>query len=420
MYSFVRTLMFYALLLVPSPQVSAQTKDAPAGTPVLADKSGTAANSVVNNVPKKEVETGKPGKPTEEQCKEVYPDGALVTGVAEIDRRDIYAKRQPAKDAPNKNKTMTKQGEKTDPPQVQLREGLEITVTKLPELTLLQECPNKPRTLVLFLGGHPMPGLTAYPPTNPNENKIVFLLERKKENQAEWTDLLGSPAFHPMTMSASIGFDNSYAVKSDKTIEFSAIPLGWSLVWLAIMVGLAFVMLFAAKHTAMLRDGPDVNGAPAMFSLARVQMAFWTFLILASYAFVGMITGDYLNSMNGNVLALMGISTGALLGSSIIDSGVSDSNARSVLRTTKSWWRDILHDGKGISIHRFQMAAWTLVLGIVFLHEVYSNLGMPEFGQTLLGLLGISAGTYLGLKVVIEGPSVTAAAPGNPAKPADA
>ena len=53
----------------------------------------------------------------------------------------------------------------------------------------------------------------------------------------------------------------------------------------------------------------------------------------------------------------------------------------------------------GISIHRFQMFAWTLILGVIFIGSVYKNLEMPQFSATLLGLMGISSGTYLGFKV---------------------
>jgi hypothetical protein len=60
---------------------------------------------------------------------------------------------------------------------------------------------------------------------------------------------------------------------------------------------------------------------------------------------------------------------------------------------------DILSDANGISFHRFQMVAWTLVLSVVFAAEVYENLAMPTFGPVLLGLLGLSAGTYIGLKI---------------------
>ena len=60
--------------------------------------------------------------------------------------------------------------------------------------------------------------------------------------------------------------------------------------------------------------------------------------------------------------------------------------------------RDILSDGSGYSFHRFQIFAWTIVLGIIFLSSVYNDLTMPEFSPTLLGLMGLSAGTYIGFK----------------------
>lgn len=60
--------------------------------------------------------------------------------------------------------------------------------------------------------------------------------------------------------------------------------------------------------------------------------------------------------------------------------------------------RDILTDASGYSFHRFQIFAWTIVLGIIFVSSVYNSLTMPDFSTTLLGLMGLSAGTYIGFK----------------------
>lgn len=60
--------------------------------------------------------------------------------------------------------------------------------------------------------------------------------------------------------------------------------------------------------------------------------------------------------------------------------------------------RDILSDSSGYSFHRFQIFAWTIVLGVIFVSSVYYGLTMPEFSTTLLGLMGISSGTYIGFK----------------------
>ena len=70
-------------------------------------------------------------------------------------------------------------------------------------------------------------------------------------------------------------------------------------------------------------------------------------------------------------------------------------------------WKGPLYDlltekdaGTGVvSFHRFQIFVWTIVLGIMFVANVYNQLAMPQFSATLLGLLGISAGTYVGFKI---------------------
>jgi hypothetical protein len=65
---------------------------------------------------------------------------------------------------------------------------------------------------------------------------------------------------------------------------------------------------------------------------------------------------------------------------------------------SKGFLSDILSDGSGYSFHRFQIFAWTIVLGIMFISSVYNRLTMPEFSATLLGLMGISSGTYIGFR----------------------
>jgi hypothetical protein len=59
---------------------------------------------------------------------------------------------------------------------------------------------------------------------------------------------------------------------------------------------------------------------------------------------------------------------------------------------------DILPDGSGISFPRFQIVVRTIVLAVIFIRKVYQDLTMRDFDSTLLGLIGISSGTYLGFK----------------------
>jgi hypothetical protein len=51
-----------------------------------------------------------------------------------------------------------------------------------------------------------------------------------------------------------------------------------------------------------------------------------------------------------------------------------------------------------VTFYRFQMFVWTVLLGALFASEGYRNLTMPEFSPTLLTLMGISSGTYVGFK----------------------
>jgi hypothetical protein len=69
-------------------------------------------------------------------------------------------------------------------------------------------------------------------------------------------------------------------------------------------------------------------------------------------------------------------------------------------RRGKGWrfMTDILGDDGAIGFHRFQIAAWTLVLGIIFVKKNLTRIAMPEFNATLLGLMGISAGLTSGSK----------------------
>jgi hypothetical protein len=227
-----------------------------------------------------------------------------------------------------------------------------------------------------------------------------------------------------------------------------------------------FFLVWLGKTTSLIRQRgtSDVVGKLRPYNLGRTQMAFWFFVISASYITIWLVT-DALDTITPSLLGLMGISAGTALGEAMIDSSkdnTSEEQSRSLaaekqaleqsipeLQTqvaalnTKStlapedtsnrdslnkqldtsrtrlalinqqiqaltppasagvsrgFLRDILSDGAGYSFHRFQIFVWTIVLGIIFVSSVYNNLTMPEFSATLLGLMGISSGTYLGFK----------------------
>jgi hypothetical protein len=316
---------------------------------------------------------------------------------------------------------------------------------------------------VLYLDGTPFPDLAVSGPT-PGQDEIRFFLDRNAANEKQWTALLRNPKpFRDMPL--TVGIDKGASVpievlpsevgKFRLTIYDPGILFAGGISFL-VLVGL-FVWM-ANKSDVMRESGPPPRPAGfglavprRAYSLSRVQMAVWFFLVAAAFLFIWGITFA-LDSIIPSVLALIGISAGTGLAATVVDSSKTASisaqrdqlvaedeglaaaltafaakpqpldvddtgkqqlavNRRAAIAgeiadidkqidapAHESFLIDILSDANGISFHRFQMAAWTLILAIVFVISVWNNLAMPDFGATLLGLMGISSGTYIGFK----------------------
>lgn len=99
-------------------------------------------------------------------------------------------------------------------------------------------------------------------------------------------------------------------------------------VWYAIcVIGSLAIILFANRFVPILRDIPASGVTPGQrvpYSLARVQMAFWTAVIVGSLIYVYWIVGDGKGSfptLDANLVALLGISGATGLVAAAIDIG---------------------------------------------------------------------------------------------------
>jgi hypothetical protein len=326
---------------------------------------------------------------------------------------------------------------------------------------------NDPTKLVPFINGRAIRG--NYPEEiHPDKNRLHFHLEITPENKE--TDLLGAPegSRRPVTFSVGLEGQSPFDSVFDQShpLPLTIVSPVYGVIAVVVVLVTLILFLWLARTTNLIREpGPcPAPGKLRPYNLGRAQMAFWFFLIYASYVVIWLIT-NALDTITPSLLGLMGISAGTALGEALIDSGkltardeqlqsltaekqsleqtipeiqsqVNSLNSRNSLtpedaanrdslnkqlqdnRTrlaqitqqiqtltppasagvSKGFLRDILSDSSGYSFHRFQIFAWTIVLGIIFVSSVYNNLTMPEFSATLLGLMGISSGTYIGFK----------------------
>jgi hypothetical protein len=241
---------------------------------------------------------------------------------------------------------------------------------------------------------------------------------------------------------------------SEALIDLRVFP---SYTWLVVtfLAALLVVLIVLGRRSSLLRDGSGGPNPP--YSLSRHQMAVWLLVIVGGYLYVWLITGSA--ALSTTALVLMGISGATGLVAVTMDNSKRQEAARTRtalqaerdtldalvngaggLRAQQSaaaagspealqvaaaaqtkvarlaelnailsqpaaaapqnrmWYLDLLSDENGISFHRLQMAIWTIVLVGVFVRAVYTDAIMPEFDATMLGLMGIASGTYLGFK----------------------
>lgn len=328
---------------------------------------------------------------------------------------------------------------------------------------------NDPGKLVPFIDGRAIRG--NYPEEiHPDEDRLHFHLEITPESKERWTDLLGAPQGARRPVAFTVGLEDKSPFDSvhgeNNPIPLTIISRVYGIVAVIVVLGTLILLIWLARKTNLIRQpGPcPVPGKLRPYNLGRTQMAFWFFLVFASYTAIWLIT-DALDTITASLLALMGISAGTALSEAMIDTskddaqsgqlqelgaqkqameqsipelesqlnqvnaktttGSEDTTSRDSLNlqlqdartrlaqvtqqindltspasagVSRGFLSDLLSDSTGYSFHRFQIFAWTIILGIIFVSSVYNHLTMPEFSATLLGLMGLSSGTYIGFK----------------------
>lgn len=291
----------------------------------------------------------------------------------------------------------------------------------------------------IHLDGTLMRGLECFLDSREKETILNVTLDRDSqsaESRKNWAAVLSRDPdagfCHKVGMAVGlVGHvpihvgDISLAVNSSHVI--------WIVIFASIVI-FAVLLWSLVRWTNMLRDG----GKDSAFSLGKSQMAFWGLLVVLCFAALWVVGGG-MEWIPPQVLVLLGISSSTGLASLVVGAGKRAEAARTLAAlaaeeaklapaaasgsaaqtrldqikeeqavltaactatpSTGSFWQDICTDTAGLSFHRLQIVLWTIVLGCIFVHHVVLTLSMPEFPETLLLLMGISNGTYLGFKI---------------------
>lgn len=183
-----------------------------------------------------------------------------------------------------------------------------------------------------------------------------------------------------------------------------------TLVFTACFLALGGSIWFFDLKSMMLRDTSTAAKKP--YSFARVQLAWWTVIVLSSFITI-MITRHYIPTLDSSTLILLGISAATTGIARVIDQG--DLNNPSIVRgqdaNSQGILLDILSDNTGPNLQRFQTVLFNAVFGIYFIVTVIHNLPtepvdiiMPVITTNNLILIGLSSGTYAALKTTENKP----------------
>lgn len=249
--------------------------------------------------------------------------------------------------------------------------------------------------LGLSLNGH---FLADVPALVIGTDELVFVPSRNDTSKAFWDELWGGRLLTPQTLSVAVGLENGSVLLMSETSLLME-PLQGAKAFSLVAGGLLFVIVIVALAvtTPLLRDGPRLPGGRLpTYSLARTKMAFWFANVVLAVLIIWAVTGA-VPPITSSVLGLMGIGAGTALGAVLLDQNAAATQTPA--RESTSFLKDILTDGATIGLHRFQMLVWTVVVFFIFWGAVWNRLALPEFDNTLLALMGISAGAYLGFKV---------------------
>lgn len=253
----------------------------------------------------------------------------------------------------------------------------------------------------LNINGLPLPEIR--PLFFNNDSMFTFYLERgdSSTNQIAW-DIIQQISEKKITRNVRLSIGTpllpALPVQKNKATDFTFIII-YKLGLLAFgVVALGMIyLLYRFRKSQLFRSTDNAVGVRTdngAYSLAKVQLAFWTVIIILCETYIWCITG-VLPDLSTSSLILLGLS----VGTTALSTAVGYANELKGQTSSGSFWKDIISDAAGVpSLHRVQMVIWTILIGFYFVRESWLHFSMPDISDNLLILMGISSGTYVAFK----------------------
>ena len=246
--------------------------------------------------------------------------------------------------------------------------------------------------IILFINGIAADDIKAYS-INKDSSTIIFSLDR---NSASIKKIHFEYLWSSVLVNFSVGLKDSEPASIDPKMPKIYFKYVTNLsFYIIILMILGTIAIFATlvKKTDLIR----ITDKKSRFSLGLAQLLFWVFLIAIAFIYIWITTTE-MYPITGSVLVLLTISLSTSGGARLVDKA-RDPN-RIFEPSGGHFFKDIISDDAGYSVHRVQMVIWTVILGIIFIHEVVVEQQMPQFDSNLLLLMGISSTGYVGLKSI--------------------
>jgi hypothetical protein len=159
---------------------------------------------------------------------------------------------------------------------------------------------------------------------------------------------------------------------------------------------IAFILFYLNGKYGLFKDDSTQPLNKRTYSFARVQLAWWTLIILSCTASITFYTGKLPDLFESTLwlLGITGMTTGAARLIDISNQGagkINDAESKGLLL-------DILSSGVGVDMHRLQCLFFNIGVGGYFIYQALKFNAIPDLSSTYLGLLGISSGLYVFMK----------------------